>query len=111
MPIEEAITRGATEVDVIVLQTRFPINRFAIKNVFALISNMYAYMADRIEKQTSALGKFVATNNNAILNFLLPQLYWPPPLVLIRRNGKLVERAGSIRKEKHRTERNSVIVQ
>ncbi|NNM22414.1 MAG: patatin-like phospholipase family protein [Flavobacteriaceae bacterium] len=70
VPIEEAIERGATEVDVIILETEVTFyNRLPSKNVFSLISNMYAYMADRIEKQNIRIGKFVAAHHGAILNF------------------------------------------
>lgn len=70
VPIEEAINRGATEVDVIILETEVSFyNRMPSRNVFSLISNMYGYMSDRIEKQNIRIGKFVASNHGAILNF------------------------------------------
>lgn len=70
VPIEEAINRGATEVDVIILETEVTYyNRMPSKNVFALITNLYAFVTDRIEKQNIRIGKYVAKNNNAILNF------------------------------------------
>jgi NTE family protein len=70
VPIEEAINRGATEVDVIILETEVSFyNRMPSRNVFSLISNMYGYMSDRIEKQNIRIGKFVATNQDVILNF------------------------------------------
>lgn len=70
VPIEEAIRRGATEVDVVILQTEITYyNRLPSKNPFALITNLFAYMTDRIEKQNIRIGKYVANNNNALLNF------------------------------------------
>lgn len=70
VPIEEAIIRGATTVDVIILETEVTYyNRLPSKNVFALITNMHSYMMDRIEKQNIRIGKFSATNKDAILNF------------------------------------------
>ncbi len=70
VPIEEAINRGATSVDIIILETEVTYyNRMPSKNVFALITNMHAYMTDRIEKQNIRIGKFVAGNHDAILNF------------------------------------------
>lgn len=70
VPIEEAINRGATIVDVIILETEVTYyNRLPSRNVFSLISTMHEYMADRIEKQNIRIGKFVAGNNDAILNF------------------------------------------
>ena len=70
VPIEEAISRGATTVDVIILETEVTYyNRLPARNVFSLITSMHEYMFDRIEKQNIRIGKFVAGNNNTILNF------------------------------------------
>lgn len=70
VPIEEAINRGATIVDVIVLKTEVTYyNSLPPKNVFALLTHIHAYMADRIEKQNIRIGKFVATNKETLLNF------------------------------------------
>lgn len=70
VPIEEAIKRGATIVDVIILETEVTYyNRLPSKNVFSLLTNMHAYMVDRIEKQNIRIGKFAAAHSDAILNF------------------------------------------
>lgn len=70
VPIEEAIKRGATEVDAIILQTEVTyFNRMPSKNVFSLITNLFAFMLDRIEKQNIRIGKFAANNKDVILNF------------------------------------------
>ncbi|MGA8854232.1 MAG: patatin-like phospholipase family protein [Christiangramia sp.] len=70
VPIEEAIKRGATEVDAIILQTEVTyFNRMPSKNVFSLITNLFAFMLDRIETQNIKIGKFAAANKDAILNF------------------------------------------
>ncbi len=70
VPIEEAIKRGATEVDAIVLQTEVTyFNRMPSKNVFSLITNLFAFMLDRIETQNIKIGKFSAVNKDATLNF------------------------------------------
>ena len=70
VPIEEAIKRGATTVDAIILQTETTtFNRMPSLNAFSLLTNMFAYMLDRIENQNIRIGKFVATNQNAIINF------------------------------------------
>lgn len=70
VPIEEAIKRGATEVDAIVLQTEVSqLNRMPSLNPFSLLTNMFNFMLDRIESQNIRIGKFVATNNDAIINF------------------------------------------
>lgn len=70
VPIEEAIKRGATTIDAIILQTETTtFNRMPSLNAFSLLTNMFAYMLDRIENQNIRIGKFVATNQNAIINF------------------------------------------
>ncbi|QXP52986.1 patatin family protein [Cellulophaga sp. HaHa_2_1] len=70
VPIEEAIKRGATTVDAIILQTEVThLNRMPSKNVFSLLTNMFAFMLDRIEHQNIRIGKYVAKHNNAIINF------------------------------------------
>lgn len=70
VPIEEAIKRGATEVDAIVLQTEVTyFNRMPSKNVFSLITNLFAFMLNTIEKQNIKIGKFSAANKDVILNF------------------------------------------
>jgi predicted patatin/cPLA2 family phospholipase len=69
-PIEEAIKRGATEIDAIILHTEVTyFNRLPSKNVFSLITNLFNFMLDRIENQNIRIGKFVSVNNDAIINF------------------------------------------
>ncbi|RIA09459.1 patatin-like phospholipase [Flavobacteriaceae bacterium MAR_2010_72] len=70
VPIEEAIKRGAKEVDAIILQTEVTqFNRMPSLNAFSLLTNMFAFMLDRIESQNIRIGKFVASNADAIINF------------------------------------------
>ncbi|WP_373056827.1 patatin family protein [Zunongwangia sp. H14] len=70
VPIEEAIKRGATEIDAIILQTEVTnFNRLPSKNAFGLITNLFQFMLDRIENQNIRIGKFAAANKNAIINF------------------------------------------
>ncbi|WP_299433093.1 patatin-like phospholipase family protein [uncultured Maribacter sp.] len=77
VPIEEAIKRGATEIDVIVLQTEVShLNRMPSKNAFSLLTNMFEFMLDRIENQNIRIGKYVANHNNAIIN-----LYYTPTIL------------------------------
>jgi predicted patatin/cPLA2 family phospholipase len=77
VPIEEAINRGAKTIDVIILETEVTYyNRLPSKNVFSLLTNMHSYMADRIEKQNIRIGKFVAANNDVIIN-----LYYTPTVL------------------------------
>lgn len=70
VPIEEAIRRGAREVDAIILHTEVThLNRMPSRNPFSLLTNMGAFMLDRIEHQNIRIGKFVASNHDAIINF------------------------------------------
>ena len=70
VPIEEAVKMGAKEVDAIILQTEITqLNRMPSINPFSLLTNMFAFMLDRIESQNIKIGKFVASNNDAIINF------------------------------------------
>ena len=70
VPIEEAIKRGATTVDAIVLHTEIThVNRLPSKNAFSLLTSMFGFMLDRIERQNIRIGKFVANNRDAIINF------------------------------------------
>lgn len=70
VPIEEAIKRGATEIDAIVLTTETTMfNRMPSKNPFALLTSMFGFMLDRIEHQNIRIGKYVANHNDAIINF------------------------------------------
>lgn len=70
VPIEEAIRRGATVVDAVVLQTEVTqLNRMPSLNAFSLLTNMFSFMLDRIEVQNIKIGKFVAKNQDAIINF------------------------------------------
>ncbi|SCY14215.1 Patatin-like phospholipase [Nonlabens sp. Hel1_33_55] len=77
VPIKEAIDRGATNVDVIVLETEVNyLNNLPSKNAFSLLTNLHGFMMDRIEKQNIAIGKFTASNKNAIIN-----LYYTPTVL------------------------------
>ena len=70
VPIEEAIRRGATEIDAIILQTEVTqLNRLPSRNPFSLLTTMFSFMLDRIEHQNIRIGKFVASNNDVIINF------------------------------------------
>lgn len=70
VPIEEAIKRGATEVDVIVLRTEISYyNRMPSRNPFELLTSMMSFVLDRIENQNIRIGKLVANQQDAIVNF------------------------------------------
>lgn len=77
VPIEEAIRRGATEVDVVVLHTEINyLNRVASRNPFELLTSMMSFILDRIESQNIRIGKLVANQKNAIIN-----LYYTPTIL------------------------------
>lgn len=70
VPIAEAIKRGATEIDAIILQTEVTqLNRMPSRNPFSLMTTMFGFMLDRIEHQNIRIGKMMANHNNAIINF------------------------------------------
>ncbi len=77
VPIEEAVKRGATEIDTIILETEVThINRMPSKNAFALMTNIFNFMADRIEYQNIRIGKFAASHKDVIIN-----LYYTPTVL------------------------------
>lgn len=77
VPIEEAVKRGAKEIDAIILKTEVThINRMPSKNAFSLITNIFNFMADRIEHQNIRIGKFAASHNDVIIN-----LYYTPTIL------------------------------
>ncbi|MDB4292462.1 patatin-like phospholipase family protein [Maribacter sp.] len=77
VPIEEAIKRGATHVDVVVLHTEINYyNRMPSRNPFELLTTMLSFILDRIENQNIRIGKFVANQNGAIIN-----LYYTPTVL------------------------------
>lgn len=77
VPIEEAIKRGATHVDVVVLHTEVNyLNRMPSRNPFELLTTMLSFILDRIEHQNIRIGKLVANQKNAIIN-----LYYTPTIL------------------------------
>ena len=77
VPIEEAIIRGATEIDVIVLRTEVSYyNRMPSRNPFELLTSMFSFVLDRIENQNIRVGKLVANQRDAIIN-----LYYTPTVL------------------------------
>lgn len=74
VPIREAIRRGATEIDAIILETEVTqLNRMPSKNPFSLITNLFNYMQIHIEKYNISIGKLEAENKHVKLN-----LYYTP---------------------------------
>lgn len=77
VPIEEAIKRGATHVDVVVLHTEVNyMNRMPSRNPFELLTTMLSFILDRIENQNIRIGKLVANQKDAIIN-----LYYTPTIL------------------------------
>jgi NTE family protein len=77
VPIEEAIKRGATHVDAIVLHTETPLfNRLPARSPFNALTNLFSYMMDRIEFQNIKIGKYEAKIKDATINF-----YYTPSLL------------------------------
>lgn len=77
VPIEEAIERGAKVIDVIILDTEVNFySRMQSRNAFELMTDVHAFMGNRIEKQNIRIGKFAAGNRGVILN-----LYYTPTVL------------------------------
>lgn len=69
VPIREAINRGATEIDVIVLETETQTAPRAIgKNPFSLMVDLFQTLLDQVEKHDITIGKLSAKNKNVKLN-------------------------------------------
>ncbi|MFD2697210.1 patatin family protein [Mesonia sediminis] len=74
VPIREAIRRGATEIDAIVLESEnMEHNKVLGNNPFSLMVNLFGFMLDQVERSNIIEGKLAAINNNVTLN-----LYYTP---------------------------------
>ncbi|TXG39659.1 patatin-like phospholipase family protein [Seonamhaeicola maritimus] len=74
VPIREAILRGATEVDAIVLKSEsLDQNKILGKNPFSLMISLFGHLLDRMERNDVTIGKLAAKTNNVKLN-----LYYTP---------------------------------
>jgi len=77
VPIKEAIYRGATEIDAIILETEVSqLNRMPSRNPFSLITNLFNYMQIHIEKYNISIGKLEAQHQQVKLN-----LYYTPTVL------------------------------
>lgn len=77
VPIREAILRGATEVDAIILETEISqLNRLPSKNPFDLMMTVSGFMLDQVERQNVSIGKLEAKHKNVKLN-----LYYTPTVL------------------------------
>lgn len=77
VPIREAIKRGATEVDVVILETETTqVNRIPAKSSFSVLMNTNEFMMDHVEKHNITIGKLYAKQHNVKLN-----LYYTPTVL------------------------------
>ena len=74
VPIREAILRGATEIDAIILESEsMAYNKVLGKNPFSLMLNLFGHLLDQVERSDIIIGKLAAKNKNVKLN-----LYYTP---------------------------------
>lgn len=74
IPIREAIQRGATEVDAVVLEAEnLGKQRVLGKNPFSLMMNLFGHLLDQVERNDILIGKLAAKNRDVKLN-----LYYTP---------------------------------
>lgn len=74
VPIREAIHRGATEIDVIILETEIALTKTILgKNPFSLMIDLFLFSLDQLGKHDVSIGKLSAINHNVKLN-----LYYTP---------------------------------
>jgi predicted patatin/cPLA2 family phospholipase len=77
VPIREAILRGATEIDAIILETEVTqFNRLPAKNPFSLLFDVFDFMLTHVERHNVTIGKLAATNKDVKLN-----LYYTPTVL------------------------------
>ncbi|MUU78427.1 patatin-like phospholipase family protein [Winogradskyella endarachnes] len=74
IPIREAILRGATEVDAIVLEAETLGKQKVLgKNPFSLMINLFSHLLNQVERNDIMIGKLAAKNRGVKLN-----LYYTP---------------------------------
>jgi predicted patatin/cPLA2 family phospholipase len=74
VPIKEAVWRGATEIDAIILEAEnMEQNKVLGKNPFSLLMNLFGFMLDQVEKNDIVAGKMASVQRNVKLN-----LYYTP---------------------------------
>lgn len=69
IPIREAIRRGATTVDVIVLKASSVDRQVFGKNPFSLLMNLFRFMLVQIERSNLVEGDILAKSNNVKINY------------------------------------------
>ena len=74
IPIREAVLRGATEIDAVVLESEnMEYNKVLGKNPFSLMISLFSHLLDQVERSDIAIGKLAAKHRNVKLN-----LYYTP---------------------------------
>ena len=74
VPIQEAILRGATEVDAVILESeQIQDNKVLGQNPFSLMMNLFGHVIDQLEYHDIVIGKLAAIQKNVKLN-----LYYTP---------------------------------
>ncbi|SDU07270.1 Predicted phospholipase, patatin/cPLA2 family [Polaribacter sp. Hel1_33_78] len=77
VPIREAILRGATEIDAIILETEVTqINKIPSKNPFSLLFDVFDFMLAHVEKHNITIGKLAANHKGVKLN-----IYYTPTVL------------------------------
>jgi predicted patatin/cPLA2 family phospholipase len=77
VPIREAILRGATEIDAIILETEVTqINKIPSKNPFSLLFDVFDFMLAHVEKHNITIGKLAANHKTVKLN-----IYYTPTVL------------------------------
>jgi predicted patatin/cPLA2 family phospholipase len=77
VPIREAILRGATEIDAIILETEVTqFNKLPATNPFSLLFDVFDFMLAHVEKHNITIGKLAANNKDIKLN-----LYYTPTVL------------------------------
>ena len=77
VPIREAILRGATEIDAIILETEVTqFNKLPATNPFSLLFDVFDFMLAHVERHNITIGKLAATNKGIKLN-----LYYTPTVL------------------------------
>lgn len=90
IPVREAIRRGATEVDVIVLEPeKLEQNKIIGKNPFSLMVGLFSFMWDQLRYHNVTEGELEALTKDARINF-----YYTP--------GKLTDNSLIFKKEQMR---------
>lgn len=74
IPIREAILRGATEVDAVILEAEnLEKQKVLGRNPFSLMLNLFGHLLNQVERSDITIGKLAAINNDVKLN-----LYYTP---------------------------------